>query len=86
MRGRANIRAGEVPSAPTSPASPDMGFQMKPTCPTSLVPEGSESQNDNSTRLPGSGGAAQAAKHILGPKAKERVCQQNLVLTEMIMS
>ena len=79
MRGGANVGAGEVPSAPTSPASPDMGFQMEPTSPTSLVPEGTESQHANSTRLPGSGRAAQATKHILGPRAKKRVRRQNLV-------
>lgn len=69
MRRGASTGAGEVPSAPTSPASPDTGFQMEPT---SLVPEGSESQNGNSTRLPGSSGAVQAVKHILGPKAKKK--------------
>lgn len=48
--------------------------------------EGSESKYYNNSRFPGPGGAAQAARHILGPKAKQlSVYQRNLTLMERTM-
>lgn len=70
----------------SSPASP-AGVSKWRNLQTSLMTEGSESKYYNLTGFLGPGGAAQAARHILGPKTKtkKKCYQQNLKLMKRTM-